>query len=88
MKLELKTENEDKPKSFLNVFKILIILLPIVIFCDVAFKLGKISRYYQIDLNCKLLLIEKSISNFKKLSGLSNLKSKQKIYEFCKEVVK
>ena len=88
MKLELKTENEENFKSFSNFFKILLILSPIIIFCDVAFKIGKISKYYQIDFNCKLLSVEKSTSNFKKLSRLSNLKSKQQIWEFCREVIK
>tara|TARA_Y100000991_G_scaffold190058_1_gene156245 strand:- start:229 stop:495 length:267 start_codon:yes stop_codon:yes gene_type:complete len=88
MKLELKTENENNPKSFSNVFKTVVILVPIIIFCDVAFKLGKISKYYQINYYCSLLSVEKSTSNFKNLSSLSNLKSKQKIWEFCREVVK
>ena len=59
-----------------------------IIFCDVALKLGVISKHYQVDYQCKLLSIEKSSSNFKKLSKLSELKSKQKILEFCREVVK
>ena len=33
-------------------------------------------------------LVEKSKPNFKKLSRLSNLKSKQRIWEFCREFVK
>ena len=88
MKFELKTENENYSKSFSNFFKIFFILALIIIFCDVALKLGIISRHYQIEYNCRLLSVEKSSSNFKKLSKLSNLKSKQKIWEFCREVVK
>ena len=45
-------------------------------------------KKYEIDYTCKLLSIEKAPNNFKKLSILSNLKSKQRIWEFCKEVVK
>ena len=88
MKLELKTENENYFKSFGYVFISIISFVLIIIFCDIALKIGVISRNYQVDYHCKLLSIEKTSSNFKKLSKLSTLKSKQKIWEFCREVVK
>ena len=88
MKFELKTENDKNSKSFLHVFKIFSTLVLIIIFCDVALKFGIISRHFEIDYNCRLLFVEKSKSNFKKLSNLSNLKSKQGIWEFCKDLVK
>ena len=86
MKFELKTDNDTK--SFGNISRVIITLALIIIFCDVALKIGFISRHYQIDFNCKLLSVEKSKSNFKKLSSLTNLKSKQKIWDFCRYVVK
>ena len=88
MKVELKTENDNYIKSFSNVFFTFSILAIIIIFCDVALKLGIISRHYQINYKCKLLSVEKSTNNFKNLSSLSKLKNKQKIWEFCREVVK
>ena len=88
MKFELKTENENYSKSFTHVFKTIFSLVLIIIFCDVALKLRIISRNYQIFYNCRLLTVEKSKSNFKKLSRLSNLKSKKQIWEFCSEVIK
>ena len=88
MKFELKTENENYAKSFLHVLRTFFKLAIIIIFCDIALKLGIISRHYQIKYNCELLSVEKSKPNFKKLSSLSNLKSKQRIWEFCREVVK
>ena len=88
MKLELKTENENYAKSLSNVLRIFFKLAIIIIFFDVALKLGIISRHYQIEYNCELLSVEKSKPNFKKLSSLSNLKSKQRIWDFCREVVK
>ena len=88
MKLELKTENENYFKSFGIVFSTIISFALIIIFCDVVLKIGVISRHYQVVYNCKLLSVDKSSSNFKKLSKLSTLKSKQKIWEFCREVVK
>ena len=88
MKFELKTENENYSKSFLQFFVIIFFLTLIIILCDVALKLGIISRNHQIDYNCRLLSVEKSKPQFKKLSRISNLKSKQKIWEFCREVIK
>ena len=88
MKFELKTDNEKYSKSFLNVFGTFFIIVIIIIFSDIAIKLGIISRHYQTDYSCKLLVVEKSTSNFKKLFKLSKIKSKQRILEFCKELLK
>ena len=88
MKFELKTENEKYSKSFSQFFGVVFILTLIIILCDVALKLGTVSRSHEIDYNCRLLSVEKSKLNFKKLSRLSNLKSKQQIWEFCREVIK
>ena len=88
MKFELKTENENYSKSISQFFSIVFFLTLIIILCDVALKLGIISRNHQIVYNCRLLSVEKSKHHFKKLSRLSNLKSKQQIWEFCREVIK
>ena len=88
MKFELKTEKEIFSKSFLQFFGIFFILTSVIILCDVALKLGIISKNHKIEYNCRLLSVEKSKSHFMKLSRLSNLKSKQQIWEFCKEVIK
>ena len=88
MKFELKTENEKNLKSFSKFFGIVFLLTLIVILCDVALKLGIISRNHKIEYNCRLLSVEKSKPHFKKLSKLSHLKSKQQIWEFCREVIK
>ena len=87
MKFELKTENENSSKLRSSILRTVFILALIIIFCDVAFRLRIIARHFQIDYNCKLLAVEKSSSNFKTLSRLSNLKSKQRIWDFCREVV-
>ena len=88
MKFELKTENENYSKSFSYFFGLVFIFSLIIILCDVSIKLGIISRHYQIEYNCRLLSFEKSTTNFKKLSMLSSLKSKQRIWELCREVIK
>ena len=88
MKLELKTEDENYLKRFSFLSSAVAIIALIIILCDVAIKLGIISRHYQIEYNCRLLSFEKSTTYFQNLSKLSNLKSKQRIWELCKEVVK
>jgi len=88
MKFELKTENENYSKSFSKFFGIVFFLTLIIILCDVALKLGIISRNHNIEYNCRLLSVEKSKLHFKKLSRLSKLKSKQQIWKFCSEVIK
>ena len=88
MKFELKTEKENYSKSFLQFFGIFFFLTLIIILSDVTLKLGIISRNNKIEYYCRLLSVEKSKTNFRKLSRLSNLKSKQQIWEFCSEVNK
>ena len=88
MKLELKTENENYSKSISQFFGIFFFITLIIILCDVSLKLGIISRNHKIEYNCRLLSVEKSKPYFKKLYKLSNLKSKQQIWEFCREVIK
>ena len=88
MKFELKTENENYSKSFSQFFGIVFFLTLIIILCDVAIKLGIISRTHQMHYSCRILSVEKSSPDLKKLSKISKLKSKQKIWEFCREVTK
>jgi len=88
MKFELKTEKENYSKSFLQFLGMILFITLIIILCDVALKLGIISRNHEIDFNCRILTVEKSKPYFKKLSKLSNLKSKQQIWEFCRDAIK
>ena len=88
MKLELKTENENYPKFLPKFLGIIFILAIIIILCDISLKLKIISKHYEISTKCRILAVRKSTINFKKLSKLSNLKSKQRILEFCRENVK
>ncbi len=88
MKFELKTENDNCSKLFSQSFIIVFFLSLIIILSDVALKLGIISRNHKIEYNCRVLSVDKSKPHFKKLSRLSNLKSKPQIWEFCREVIK
>ena len=88
MKFELKTENDNYSKSISQFFGIFFFLTLIIILSDVALKLGIISNNQKIEYNCRLLSVQKSKPHFKKLSRISNLKSKQQIWEFCNKVIK
>ena len=88
MKFELKTEKDNYLKSLSYFFKIIFSLGLIIIFFDVALKLGIISRKYQIEYSCRILAVEKSKTNLKKLSKLSKIKNKQRIWDFCRELIK
>ena len=88
MKFELKTEKDNNSMLLSNFFIKISILALIFIFCDIALKLGIISRHYQIEYSCRILSVERSTYDIKKLSRFSKLKSKQKIWEFCKEIIK
>ena len=88
MRFELKTEKENYSKSFLQFLGIFFFLTLIIILCDVSLKLGTISRSYDIDYYCRVLSVDKSKPQFKKLSRLSRLKSKQQIWEFCMKIIK
>ena len=88
MKFELKTENDNYSKSFSHFLKTVFISALLIILCDLSLKFGIISKHYQIVFNCKILTVNRSPSNMKKLSRLSNLKNKQRILEFCRDFVK
>ena len=88
MKFELKTGKENFSNSFSQFFGIVFLLTLVIILSDIGLKLGIISRNHKIEYNCRLLSVEKSKTYFKKLSRLSNLKSKQRIWEFCSEIIK
>ncbi len=87
MKFELKTENDNYSKFFSQFFSIVFLLSLIFILFDVVLKLGIISRNHKIEYNCRLLSVEKSKLHFEKLSRLSDLKTKQQIWQFCRELI-
>mgnify|MGYP001306098023 CR=1 FL=1 len=88
MKFEVKTDNDDLKKSYFTVFLSFVILIIIIILSNISIKLGTISRNYEINYLCKLILIEKTSSNFNKLSKLTNLSTKLKMWDLCKVVLK
>ena len=88
MKFEFKTDIDNNSKSLSQFFRTVFVFALLIILCDLSIKFGNISKHYQIEFNCKILTLRKSPSTLKKLSRLSNLKNKQRIYEFCRDFVK
>ena len=87
MKFEVKTQNEDFWKSSFSVLLSIAFFSFIVVLSNISIKLGSISRHYEIKYLCNLLMIEKSSLHFKKLSKLSSLNSKQKMWDLCREII-
>ena len=88
MRFEVKTQNDDFSKSSFFLYLVIVFLSFIIILGNLSIKLGTIAKHYEINYLCKLLIIEKSSNNFKKLSKLTNETSKQKIWNLCKEIIK
>ena len=88
MKFELKTDNDYFSKTFFYLFLASGVISLIIIISNIALKLGSISKHYEINYLCRLLIIEKSTFNFRKLSKLTNQTSKQKVWDLCREINK
>ena len=84
MRLEVKTDQRRHSKYFLEIFLVTNTFFFGVLFLNLVMSVRKISRYYQTDNLCNLILVEKSPTNFKKLGRIINQKNKQKIWDFCK----
>ena len=84
MRLEVKTDQRRFSEYFSEIFLVTFILFFGVLFFNVVFSLQKISRYYETNYLCNLILVEKSSKNFNKLGRIINQTNKQKIWEFCK----
>ena len=88
MKFEVKTEKDDISKTSFSFLLAFAILSLVIILINISFKIGSISRHYEINYLCKLLTIERSSTNFKKLSRLTNQTTKQKVWDLCREITK
>ena len=84
MKFEVKTQNDDLWKSSFSVLLSFALFSFILVLSNISIKLGAISRHYEIKYLCNLLTIEKLSLNFKKLSKLTDLNTKQKIWDLCR----
>ena len=84
MRFEFKTDQRRFSEYFSEIFLVTFILFFGVLFLNLVLSLQKISRYYETNYLCNLILVEKSSNNFKKLEKIINQKNKQKIWDFCK----
>ena len=84
MRLEVKTDQRRLSEHFSRIFYVTFILFFGVLFINLVFSLQKISRYYETNFLCNLILLEKSSNNFKRLGRIINQTNKQKIWDFCK----
>ena len=84
MKFEVKTDQRRFSEYFSEIFLVTSILFFGVLFFNLVLSLQKISRYYETNYLCNLILVEKSSDNFKKLGRIIKQKEKQKIWDFCK----
>ena len=85
MKFEIKTDQDRFSDKFSLSLAISIITFFAIVFTNISFNLNKLTSYYQINYLCRLILVDKSQSNFKKLSKLTKQLKKQKIWDFCRE---
>ncbi len=85
MKFEIKTDQNRFSDRLSLSLAISIITFFAVLLTNISINLNKLISYYEINYLCKLILVDKSQSNFKKLSKLTKQLKKQKIWDFCRE---
>ena len=85
MKFEIKTDQNRFSDRLSFSLAISIITFFAVLFTNISLNLNKLTSYYEINYLCRLILVDKSQSNFKKLSQLTKQFKKQKIWDFCRE---
>mgnify|MGYP001191034525 CR=1 FL=1 len=85
MRFEIKTDQNRFSEKFSSLIGISIIAFFTIIFINIALNINKLTNYYEINYLCKLILVDKSQSNFKKLSKLTKQLKKQKVWDLCRE---
>jgi len=84
MRFEVKTDQRRFSDYFSEFFLVTVLFFFGFLFFNLVLSLEKISRYYETNYLCKLILVEKSPYDFKKLERIINQRNKQKIWDFCK----
>ncbi len=85
MKFEIKTDQNRCFDKLSLSFAISILTFFAILFTNISLNIKKLSSYYEIKYLCRLILVDKSQGNFKKLSKLTKQFNKQKIWDFCRE---
>ena len=86
MKFEIKTDQNRLSDKWTLSFFISILTFFAVLLTNISLNINKLTRYYEIRYLCRLILVDKSQSNFKRLSKLTKQIKKQKIWDFCREI--
>jgi len=85
MRFEIKTDQDRFSDKISLSFAISIITFFAILFTNISLTINKLTSYYEINYLCRLILVDKSQSNFKKLSTLTKQLNRQKIWDFCRE---
>tara|TARA_B100000212_G_scaffold177126_1_gene133349 strand:+ start:635 stop:901 length:267 start_codon:yes stop_codon:yes gene_type:complete len=85
MRFEIKTDQKRFLDKLSSSVVISIITFFAVLFTSIALNINKLTSYYEINYLCRLIIVDKSQSNFKRLSKLTKQLKKQKIWDFCRE---
>ena len=86
MRFEIKTDQNRFSPNFSLMISLSIFTFFAFLLINISLNINKLTRYYEIKHLCRLILVDKSQSNFKKLSKLTKQLKKQKIWEFCREL--
>ena len=85
MRFEIKTDQNRFLGKLSLSFALSIITFFAILVSNIALNINKLSKYYEISYLCRLIIVDKSQSNFKKLSKLTKQVKKQRIWDFCRE---
>jgi len=87
MKFEIKTDQNRFSDKLSLSLAISVITFFAILLVNISFNLVKLTKYYDINYFCRLILVDKSQSNFKKLFKLTKQLKKQKVWDFCREFI-
>ena len=85
MRFEIKTDQNRFSYKLSLSFALSILTFLAILLTNISLNIGKLSRYYEIDYLCRLIFVDNSKGNFKKLSKLTKQKKNQNIWDFCRE---
>ena len=85
MRFEIKTDQNRFSYKLSLSFALSILTFLAILLTNISLNINKLTSYYEINYLCRLILVDKSQSNFKKLSQLTKQFKKQKIWDFCRE---
>ena len=85
MRFEIKTDQKRFSDKISLSLAISIITFLSIHLTSISLNINNLTSYYEINYLCRLILVDKSDGNFKRLSKLTKQLKKQKIWDFCRE---